>query len=50
MTAGFSKTVFISYAPEDVQIAMQLKEVLQLIGPQVWIRDIDLKAGHSCPN
>ena len=46
MSTEFSKTVFISYAPEDGAIARELRDVLQqFIGPQVWIKDIDLKSG-----
>lgn len=46
MPTEFSKTVFISYAPEDREIARELEDVLrQFIGPQVWIKDIDLQSG-----
>jgi tetratricopeptide (TPR) repeat protein len=46
MPTAFSKTVFIACAPEDLPIALELRGVLQqLIGPQVWVKDIDLKAG-----
>src|SRR5882762_1139749 len=48
MITGFTKSVFISYAPEDLSTALRLRDVLTgFVGSdEVWIRNIDLKSGE----
>lgn len=47
MSNQYNKTVFISYAKDDLKIATRLREILaQFIGDSVWLRDFDLNDGE----